>query len=194
VHARQQRDTAGGPNARRERFERLYRAHCDDILRYAVRRIETDAVWDVVEETFLVAWRRLEQITESDELAWLYGTARKMIGQELRSRRRRDALHERLRALPDADAWLNDHADGVTTRIQLLSALERLQPQHREALMLVAWERLDHVTAARVAGCSVTAFRVRLHRARRRLAAALEPPADTASAPPAAAVASEEFS
>jgi DNA-directed RNA polymerase specialized sigma24 family protein len=44
---------------RQERFEKLYASHCDDILRFAVRRVDPDAAWDVVEETFLVAWRRL---------------------------------------------------------------------------------------------------------------------------------------
>jgi hypothetical protein len=40
--------------------------------------------------------------------------------------------------------------------------------------MLVGWEGLDAAVAARVAGCSLATFRVRLHRARRRLAKALE--------------------
>jgi RNA polymerase sigma-70 factor (ECF subfamily) len=36
--------------------------------------------------------------------------------------------------------------------------------------MLVAWDGLDHRDAATVMGCSTTAFTVRVHRARRRLA------------------------
>jgi RNA polymerase sigma-70 factor (ECF subfamily) len=39
----------------------------------------------------------------------------------------------------------------------------------REALMLTVWDGLGHRDAAKVAGCSVGAFAVRLHRARRRL-------------------------
>jgi RNA polymerase sigma-70 factor (ECF subfamily) len=39
--------------------------------------------------------------------------------------------------------------------------------------MLVAWEGLGSAEAARAAGCSRPAFAVRLHRARKRLAAAL---------------------
>ena len=39
--------------------------------------------------------------------------------------------------------------------------------------MLVAWEGLDAQRAAVVIGCSQRAFAMRLHRARRRLAAAM---------------------
>jgi len=49
-----------------------------------------------------------------------------------------------------------------------------LPPKDREALALTEWEQLDIATAARVARCSPATFRVRLHRARRRPAAAHE--------------------
>jgi DNA-directed RNA polymerase specialized sigma24 family protein len=47
------------------------------------------------------------------------------------------------------------------------------QSEKREAILLIAWEGLEPTAAARVVGCSAAAFRVRLHRARRRLAAGL---------------------
>jgi RNA polymerase sigma-70 factor (ECF subfamily) len=55
----------------------------------------------------------------------------------------------------------------------VLAALATLPAQAQEALRLTEWEQLDDATAARVAGCSTAAFKVRLHRARRRLARAL---------------------
>ena len=45
--------------------------------------------------------------------------------------------------------------------------------------MLVAWEGLAPAEAAVVVDCSPEAFRVRLHRARRRLAAALVTESET---------------
>ena len=56
----------------------------------------------------------------------------------------------------------------------VLAALAALPPKEREALRLCAWEGLAPADAARVAGCAAPAFRVRLHRARRRLAAQLD--------------------
>jgi len=65
--------------------------------------------------------------------------------------------------------------------VGLLRALATLRPIDREALLLTAWEDLDPARAARAAGCSRATFNVRLHRARRRLARALQAQADEAS-------------
>lgn len=63
---------------------------------------------------------------------------------------------------------------------ELAVAMVRLSPHEREALLLVAWEGLEPARAARAAGCSPAAFRARLHRARRHVAASL---ADTSIVP-----------
>ena len=52
--------------------------------------------------------------------------------------------------------------------------LEGLPEADREILALVAWEGLSPTEAATVLGCSGATARVRLHRARRRFARALE--------------------
>jgi RNA polymerase sigma-70 factor, ECF subfamily len=51
----------------------------------------------------------------------------------------------------------------------VLEALAALSEAEREVLMLAAWEELSSSEAARVLGCSATAYRIRLHRARKRL-------------------------
>ena len=84
--------------------------------------------------------------------------------------RRQRSLSQRLAlASPDALAW--EPPDGVSA--ELANALRALTEHEREALLLVAWDRLTPVEAATAAGCSAAAFRVRLHRARRRVAAQL---------------------
>ena len=56
----------------------------------------------------------------------------------------------------------------------MLEALAALPERDREAILLHAWEGLSAPEAAEVLGCSATAYRLRLHRARRRLAAQLQ--------------------
>jgi len=55
----------------------------------------------------------------------------------------------------------------------VLAALRRLSPRDQEALRLTVWEDLDVATAAAVMGCSTAAMKVRVHRARQRLAGLL---------------------
>ena len=57
-----------------------------------------------------------------------------------------------------------------TATSAILRAVDALPATEREALLLVAWEQLTPAQAADVLGCTPGAFRVRLHRARKRLA------------------------
>jgi len=120
---------------------------------------------DVVAETFLVAWRRLDDVPTDDPLPWLLGVARNVARNERRSTRRRDALVLRLPA-PRPAPPPDEPAETGLVR----AALAALDEADRELLLLVAWDGLTPGRAAQVLGCSAGAARVRLHRARRRFA------------------------
>jgi RNA polymerase sigma-70 factor, ECF subfamily len=158
-------------------FERMFRAHHAAVHRYAMRRVEEAAVADLVAETFLIAWRRRDEIA-GDPLPWLLGVARRVCANHLRSRQRRAALHQRLAAQP-VPAPLDREIVPACPDAGLREALAGLSERDREALLLVAWDGLNNREAAKVLGCSAQTFAVRLHRARARLAAALR-----ADAPP----------
>jgi RNA polymerase sigma-70 factor (ECF subfamily) len=150
-------------------FELLYRRHYAAVMRFAARRADEQSARDVTAETFLAAWRRLDAVPRDNELAWLYTTARNMLRDELRGRTRRSRLDARLQSQPlHSDG---DVADRVVDRLYAQRLLDALSPKDREALQLVEWEQLDIGVAAQVVGCTAATFRVRLHRARRRLAA-----------------------
>ena len=160
---------------RRARFEQLYNAHAAEIAGYAARRAGAELAQDVVADTFLVAWRRLDAVPD-EPLPWLYGVARKTLANYRRSAKRRQSLVSRLRQAEPALPALDD--------TELETALRRLGERDREILMLVAWEGLAPAEAAVALGCSPVAARLRLHRARKRLADALgvEAPRTRASA------------
>lgn len=180
------------------RFEAVYQAHYRHVLAYARRRVEEQTARDVAAETFAVAWRRFETVPSDHPLAWLYATARRVLANELRSERYRTELTLRAQAavlagVPTAmsTAVHADHADHVAAHDELTWAMAQLTPRDQEVLQLTSWEDLDPATAAAVVGCSATAFKVRLHRARRHLREALhrardgDAPARTPSAPAA---------
>lgn len=165
-----------------QRFEELFRRNYPAVRGYALRRTSPEAAQDVVAETFLVAWRRLDDVP-GDALPWLFGVARRVLANQRRSSGRGAALVERLAGA--AVGATTDLEESVGEAEAVRAALRLMTERDREALMLVAWHGLSGARAARAAGCSRTAFDVRLHRARRRLAALLEgldPPALGANA------------
>jgi RNA polymerase sigma-70 factor, ECF subfamily len=156
---------------RERRFDGIYAETYTAIRAYARRRCPPDLAQDIVAETFLVAWRRLDEVPEN-ALPWLYGVARRTIANARRGSRRADALAERA-AASLAPVEARDIADRLGEVELIRRALAALPERDREAVLLVAWEGLGPADAARAAGCSRPAFTVRLHRARKRLAAAL---------------------
>ena len=77
-------------------FEDVFNGCYDAVHRYAARRVASEAVQDVVAETFLVAWRRYDEL-RGEPLPWLLGIARRVDANQLRAGARREALHDRLR-------------------------------------------------------------------------------------------------
>ncbi|MBV8947077.1 MAG: RNA polymerase sigma factor [Solirubrobacterales bacterium] len=154
---------------RRMRFEAMFVTHHDAVRRYIVRRQAAPLVDDAIAETFLVAWRRLDEIPDRT-LPWLLGVARRVLADQRRAVYRRRSLSERLRIDILTDGLAGDWEPPAALTPELASALAALTEHEREALLLVAWDELSPADAARVAGCSAMAFRVRLHRARRRVA------------------------
>jgi RNA polymerase sigma-70 factor (ECF subfamily) len=174
---RQPRSGSESPDERdaadRERFEALFGRYYGAVLRYAVRRVGVDTAGEIVSETFLTAWRRLADVPDN-ALPWLYGTARRIVANEVRRRDRSLRLGQRLAnerpAIAGDDAGLLDEA------LRVQAAIEALGRRDQEVVRLAAWEQLGPADAAAVLGCTTGAYKVRLHRARRRLAVLLAEP------------------
>ena len=140
------------------------------VYAFARRRSDAAAAEEIVSETFLIAWRRISDVP-ADALPWLLGVARNVLRHHTRAdaRRTKAALqHARLAAAASA----TDTGDRLVERDDLLAALVAMREADRETLLLIAWDGLTPSQAAGVVGCSVAAFHVRLHRARKRFASA----------------------
>lgn len=167
--------TARGPRGQApddEWFKALFDRHWSDVYRYAYRRVAPGTADDIAEETFLVAWRRRGTVP-ADPLPWLYRTAAFVISNQRRAVGRFGELAAR--AAREPQPRLDDSLQALTTRLELVAALNALSPTERESLLLVGWEGLEPSAAAQVVGCTVATFRMRLHRARRHLRALLGP-------------------
>ena len=152
-------------------FRRIYDDHYAAVLAYCLRRARVEDAKDATADVFLVAWRRLDHVPGGEHtLAWLYGTARKTLANQRRSRSRLLRLMTRLRfnqptrtATPET-AVIRQHQDEA-----VIAALARLKPRDREVIQLTMWEELPQATIGELLDCSDRAVTMRLHRALRRL-------------------------
>jgi RNA polymerase sigma factor (sigma-70 family) len=154
------------------RFQRLYEEHYARLFAYALRRWpDASGAQDVVADTFLVLWRRLDDAPMDDQelTLWLYGVIRRVLANRLRARQRQERLAERfseiVRELPETEELAANRLEAY----RLLEALLELTEQEREILLLAGWERLSTAQLGAVLGCSENAAAIRLHRARKRL-------------------------
>jgi RNA polymerase sigma factor (sigma-70 family) len=153
-----------------DRFSRLFADTERELLAYVLRRVDrAEDAADVVAETFLVAWRRLDKVPAGDEARlWLYGVARRQLANQRRGQLRRSRLADRLRAeLPVTVAGARSPEDHRIAAVR--AALARLEEEDREILRLTSWEGLTPSEIAAVMGVPGVTVRSRLHRARKRL-------------------------
>jgi RNA polymerase sigma-70 factor (ECF subfamily) len=159
-----------------ERFRQLYESQLDDLKVYCLRRLGRDEAEDALAEIFAVAWRKLEKVPAGNEARlWLYGVARNVVRNSMRSARRRARLGNRVSGISDpprpgpAETTItrSEHAD-------VLVALSKLRPGDQELLRLHAWEELSRSEIARVLDISIAAVDMRLHRAIARMSVALD--------------------
>jgi RNA polymerase sigma factor (sigma-70 family) len=165
-------------SGRKGAFNALYDAHYAAVRAYAWRR-EPEFADDIVAETFLVAWRRFEDIPAEAALPWLLIVSRNALLNMQRGERRR-----REREWNVAERWSPDEADvpwepSDQARGPVWQALRQLSSGDREVLLLVAWEELDRAEIAKMLGCSRANVALRVHRARRRFQALLESTGDS---------------
>jgi RNA polymerase sigma-70 factor, ECF subfamily len=169
------KDGSRSPRGREQQFESIFEACYPRVLGYAIRRTaDRSSAEEAVSDTFLVAWRRFEDIP-AEPLPWLLGVARKVVANQRRAAGRRapDGPLIPLEAVPDPERGASI-ADRVTDRQAFAEAFDSLSPGDREVLALTSWDGLAPREAASVLETSPAAFSLRLHRARKRLLKELE--------------------
>jgi RNA polymerase sigma factor (sigma-70 family) len=151
-------------------FRAMYDANFRAVLGYALRRVSAaQDAGDVVADTFLVAWRRRDDVPDDpgEARAWLFATARRVLANHRRGEERRGRLAERLRAEIAAMPLAADAPDDV---LAVHVALRGLSDDDRELLTLTSWEEMTPGDISIALGVPAATVRTRLHRARRRLA------------------------
>jgi RNA polymerase sigma-70 factor (ECF subfamily) len=146
----------------------LYRRHASAVFRFAWGLCgDRSAAEDLVSETFTRMLTRAPRIETRTALAYLLAITRNAYLSGRRRQRREVPLAEELRA-PGNDplSRLEDQARLAS----VLRAVRHLSESERAALLLRVDHDLSYEEIASALGISVAAAKVRVHRARLRLA------------------------
>ena len=149
----------------------LYRQHGGEVYRYAYAVLGNHAdAEDVTQTTFLNAYRALEQgVAPRKPSNWLLTIASNAIKQRFRQEQARPREVE----LDDRLAGNETDDDGPSVG-ELLTALSKIPPQQRQALVLREFEGRSYAEIAAILDVTTSALETLLFRARRSLAEELE--------------------
>jgi RNA polymerase sigma-70 factor, ECF subfamily len=155
-------------------FSEIYGRYAADVHRFCLYLSGDFAMAeDLTAETFVHALCGTAELRVDTVKAYLFAIARNLY---------RDVLEKRARLVPmDAAPESRDPSPAPDRAAEdqqrlsaVLGAMQRLPREQREALALAAEGELRHEQIAAIAGCSVAAVKVRIHRARMQLRAELE--------------------
>ena len=168
-------------------FQRLVDRYHRRVFSIAVGMVRhTDDAMELTQETFFHLYRSLRGFRFSSKFStWLYRITTNVCIDHFRRLARRPQTTQ----LPEPDEgdgppveWPDvegERPDAAAQRTELREALEwafqSLSPHHRAAMILREIEGLSYEEIASVTGCSVGTVMSRLHYARKRLQALLEP-------------------
>lgn len=150
-------------------LESIYRQHAPAIFRFAWGLCgDRSSAEDIVSETFVRLLTRAPHIETRTALAYLLAIARNVYLGGQRHRRREVELTEEIPA-PASDPSI--HLEEKVRLETVLAALHTLPEGERAALLLRADHDLAYEEIASTLKISVGAAKVRVHRARLKLAA-----------------------
>lgn len=159
----------------RAEHELLFRSHYRTLVTYLAARIPIEDAKDLAADVFVDAWRQREQVVVDEDrgwLPWLFTVARRKSTAWLATRDAHAAKDARAARLPAEDFVERIvEVDAANQELRLtLHALARLDAEDQEVLELCGLFGLTPAQAAISLGVPAGTARVRLHRARGRLA------------------------
>jgi RNA polymerase sigma-70 factor, ECF subfamily len=165
-------------------FTAIFEAHRPAVYSYLLGRVgEPELARDLLQETFLRVWRRLDEIRglpPPRRQAWIFTVTRNLVTDSYRARSTRAATVQELatRVPPTAGALAADQPAAHVERNELVhevaAAIRTLPADLRVILSMHAVGELTSVQIGAALGLPPGTVRYKLSRARRVVAAALD--------------------
>ena len=166
-------------------FEQLLLEHQKNVYNLCYRMAgNPDDAMDLSQETFLRAWRCLDQYQFASAFStWLYRLCSNICIDFLRRRRRQQTVpltfedadgEEQTYAVPDAQPLPEEQVELKLTRETLAAAMAQLLPEHRAVLQLRVVNEMSYEQIADVLDIQIGTVKSRLSRARNQQKKILE--------------------
>lgn len=165
-----------------ELFTRLYEEHRRALHAYLLGRTgNTEAAMDLLQETFLRAWRHLSTLRALDpgpQRAWLFAVARNLVTDSYRRQTSQRAVQSELERTADPLAPATDEPAArmeLSGQLTMLEhAIQRLPEEQRTIIALHAMGELTSAQIGEILGQPAGTIRYRLSLARQELARVLQ--------------------
>jgi RNA polymerase sigma-70 factor (ECF subfamily) len=149
-------------------IEELYRRYAQDVYRFAFWLCgNSHDAEDIVSETFVRAWAGADDLRMDTVKAYLLVIARNLFLRQLRSKEKGELDSN----FPDPAPGPDQEAEQRDELRAVLQELQKLPEVDRAALLMRVQEELPYEEIARCLGVSLAAAKVKVHRARLKLAA-----------------------
>jgi RNA polymerase sigma-70 factor, ECF subfamily len=149
-------------------FHELYESYSRDVYRFALYMSGDPALADdVTSETFIRVWSSPEPVRLATVKAYLLTIARNLCLMERRRSSLRQSLDE---TVPDTGHSVLRQVEVKDELDRVLRALQQFPETDRAALLMRAEEGLPYEEIAVALGLPVATVKVKVHRARLRLA------------------------
>lgn len=161
---------------RARQFENAALPHLADVYRFARQLSDDGRAQDLVQETFLRAWKYFDSYEPGTNCrAWLFRILRNVWNDRVRRPRLEIPLPDREEA--GVEPYYDWEGEFLRDELspEIGRALAQLPEQYRWALLLADVEELSYQEIARVMDCPVGTVMSRVNRGRRTLARLLRP-------------------
>lgn len=148
-------------------YKELYRKYVPIVTDYIVNLDgQCDLPQNLAQEVFVRLWKnRAKYCPDSAAKTYLFGIARNVLSENQRCRYKQIKLHDHVKATCNSlDLQFNSREaiDLQELNDAIESAKSKLSDKQRQALELIFYSDISITEAARLAGCSDSAFRHRL--------------------------------
>jgi len=157
-------------NQKQQKFRAVYADHAQTILKYCLRRTNTsEQAADIVSETFLITWKKIDVVPEGKEAAyWLYSVARRVLANSYRKQANQEKLGNSLKEYLSTNEPKN-FSDASVDKLVVDDALMKLDDAERELITLANWEGLKSREIGKILHNPAVTVRNKLTKIRKKL-------------------------